>query len=302
MCGRLLADVGADVTCIDADNATPLATYLNHGKAAATRDDIANADLVVCEGAGTARMRQYMRRQMPRCDVDLTVRPAAGRRRTHPASDLTLMYSSGIARLLTGQVDDLRRSADPPGGRTIGLHRRARRRLCRHACGAAAQTGALIDVSIEEALATLAMTELASAGLHGRSRSRKRLTDGNGATVCILPARDGYTAISPREDRQWAAWLEAMGSPGWGQDPRFATKEDRVANWDALHALMSDWSRQHDKQWIADTAQAARVPSFPLRELPEHFASPQLAHRGFWRNWNGSLVPGSPFGVTCRTG
>ena len=137
-------------------------------------------------------------------------------------------------------------------------------------------SGAVIDVSIEEALATMAMAELAGAGLHGRSRSRRRVGDGNGATVCILPARDGYAAISPREDRQWAAWLVAMGSPDWGGDPRFASKADRVANWDALHALMSAWSRQHDKQWIADTAQAARVPSFPLRELPEQLHSPQL--------------------------
>ena len=70
----------------------------------------------------------------------------------------------------------------------------------------------------------MAMTELARAGLAGKSRSRKRVGDGNGATVCILPARDGYAAISPREDRQWAAWLAVMGSPDWGNDPRFATK------------------------------------------------------------------------------
>jgi crotonobetainyl-CoA:carnitine CoA-transferase CaiB-like acyl-CoA transferase len=112
-----------------------------------------------------------------------------------------------------------------------------------------------------------------------------------------LPARDGFTAISPREDRQWAAWLEAMGSPAWGTDPSFATKADRVANWDALHALMSEWSRQHNKQWIADTAQAARVPSFPLRELAEQLESPQLAHRGFWQTQGNAKVPGSPFGL-----
>ena len=47
-----------------------------------------------------------------------------------------------------------------------------------------------------------------------------------------------------------------MGSPEWGRDPRFATKPDRVANWDALHALMCGWSRQFDKQQIADMAQA----------------------------------------------
>jgi crotonobetainyl-CoA:carnitine CoA-transferase CaiB-like acyl-CoA transferase len=148
----------------------------------------------------------------------------------------------------------------------------------------------------------MAISELTGAALHGKSRPRKRVSDGNGATVCILPARDGYTAISPREDRQWAAWLVAMGSPEWGGDPRFATKADRIANWDALYTLMSDWSRRHDKQWIADAAQAARVPSFPLRELPEQFASAQLAHRGFWRTVGAFKVPGHPFGIKVTSG
>ena len=156
-------------------------------------------------------------------------------------------------------------------------------------------------MSIQEALATLAITELARAGTTGRSWSRKRVADGNGATVCILPAHDGFAAISPRDDHQWAAWLRVMGSPEWGRDPRFATKPDRAANWDALHALMSDWSRQYDKQQIADMAQEARVPSFPLREAAEQLASAQLAHRGFWREVEigGRAVkaPGSPFGT-----
>ena len=152
----------------------------------------------------------------------------------------------------------------------------------------------------------MAMTELARAGLGKPSRPRKRVGDGNGATVCILPARDGYAAISPREDRQWATWLKVMGSPGWGADPRFATKPDRVANFDALHALMSEWSRNHDKQWIADQAQEAHVPSFPLREPEEQLASPQLAHRRFYRPVEiaGKAVnaPSAPFGLTVTPG
>src|SRR6202011_6044609 len=87
----------------------------------------------------------------------------------------------------------------------------------------------------------------------------------------------------------------------WGDDPRFRTKPDRVANWDALHALMSEWSRHHPKQWIADAAQEAHVPSFPLREPAEQLASPQLAHRNFWRSLDiGSRrikAPGPPFGL-----
>jgi crotonobetainyl-CoA:carnitine CoA-transferase CaiB-like acyl-CoA transferase len=308
VCGRLLADVGADVMCIDPDTPSLLTTYLNHGKPVVAGDALATADLIVCEGRpAELRSRQRdadaLRRLNPTAAlVFISPFGQTGPRANEPASDLTLMYSSGIARLLTGQVDNLAEAPiRPVGEQSAFIGGLAAACAAMHAAQPH-MSGAVVDVSIEEALATMAMGELTSAGLHGRSRSRKRVTDGNGATVCILPARDGYTAISPREDRQWASWLVAMGSPDWGSDPRFATKANRVANWDALHALMSAWSREHDKQWIADTAQAARVPSFPLRELTEQLASPQLAHRGFWRamalDGHAVKAPGPPFGLS----
>src|SRR4029077_16851672 len=86
----------------------------------------------------------------------------------------------------------------------------------------------------------------------------------------------------------------------WGNDPRFATKADRVANWDALHALMSAWSRQYGKQCTADRPQPPHVPSFPLREPAEQLDSPQLEHREFWSRieLRGRTVkdPGPPYG------
>jgi crotonobetainyl-CoA:carnitine CoA-transferase CaiB-like acyl-CoA transferase len=207
--------------------------------------------------------------------------------------------------MLTGQVDDL---GEPPM-RPVG-HQSAFIGGLAAACAGmhAALLGnaAVVDVSIQEALATLAITELARAGQTGRSWSRKRVGDGNGATVCILPASDGYAAISPREDKQWTAWLEAMGSPAWGREQRFATKRDRVANWDALHALMAAWSRDKPKSWIAQTAQAAHVPSFPLREPAEHLLSAQLQHRNFFRSVPihdcNVQMPGPPFGLHLTAG
>ena len=47
VCGRLLADVGAHVTCIGPDTSTTLLSYLNHGKAIATPENLAAADLIV---------------------------------------------------------------------------------------------------------------------------------------------------------------------------------------------------------------------------------------------------------------
>ncbi len=314
VCGRMFADAGADVVVadtamLDEANSGPMNLFWNHGKRivgpGASDTELAAADLVVAEGAPAALKAQG--RDAARLAV---IAPKAalvlvspygqtGPQADDPATDLTLFYASGIARLLTGQVDDL---SEPP------IHAAAEQAAVIGGVAAACagmhavlsgERPTLVDVSIQEALATLAMTELTRAGQTGRSWRRQRLADGNGATVCILPAADGYVAISPREEKQWTVWLGVMGAPEWGAEPRFATKADRIANWDALHALMSEWSRQHPKQRIADQAQAAHVPSFPLGDLAEHLNSPQLAHRGFFKalDVDGRKVkaPGIPY-------
>ncbi len=310
VCGRLLADVGADVSCIDADKVAPLAAYLNHGKtmASATSDALAAAELIVVAGRpAELRARRHDADSLRAHNataalVFISPFGQTGPQADDPAADLTLCFASGIARMLTGQVDDLDEAPVRPVGEQSAFIGGVAAACAGMHAAMATTRGAAIDVSIHEALATLAMTELARAGLTGKSWSRKRLADGNGATVCILPASDGYVAISPRESHQWAAWLEVMGSPEWGRDARFAHKHDRVTNWDALHALMSVWSKQHGKQWIADAAQRAHVPGFPLREPAELLASPQLAHRGFYRavdvDGRSVTAPGPPFGLT----
>jgi crotonobetainyl-CoA:carnitine CoA-transferase CaiB-like acyl-CoA transferase len=308
VCGRLLSDVGAEVACIDADHSSLLARYLNRSKPVVAREALAFADMIICEGRPAELRASGCDAAALRAEnataalVFISPYGQTGPKADEPASDLTLIFSSGIARLLTGQVDDLAEAPIRPVGKQSAFIGGLAAACAGMHAVQPHMTGAVIDVSIEEALATMAIGELTSAGLHGRSRSRKRVSDGNGATVCILPASDGYTAISPREDRQWEAWLRVMGSPEWGHDPRFVTKPDRVANWDELYTLMSAWSRQHNKQWIADAAQAARVPSFPLRDLAEHLSSPQMAHRGFYSGieLDGRVVqaPGAPFGIS----
>ncbi|WP_428492610.1 CoA transferase [Rhodopila sp.] len=337
VCARLLADVGATITRIDPDTATPLALHLNRDPI--DDDASAAADLIVCQGSPatlrrTGRDIESLRRRNARAAIVL-ISPfgQTGPQAEQPATDLTLMFESGIARMLTGQLIDLNEPPMRPVGEQsafigglaaacAGMHAA----LGNPAQDETRDPGPVIDVSIHEALATLAITELTRAGQTGKSPpdksltdksppgksppgksppgkswSRQRVADGNGATVCILPASDGYTAISPREHHQWTAWLNVMGQPAWGSEPRFATRQDRVANWDTLYALMSDWSRNKPRQWIAATAQAAHVPSFALCEPAEHLASEQLRHRGFFHAATLSgqkvQVPGSPFGL-----
>jgi crotonobetainyl-CoA:carnitine CoA-transferase CaiB-like acyl-CoA transferase len=303
VCGRVLADVGAQVTCIDGRGDSVLLAHLNHGKAVAARNDLASAHMVVREGWSADRHDLAALRRFNASATIVTISPygETGPQANDPASDLTLFFASGIARLLTGQIDDLSEAPIRPVGEQSAFIAGLAAACAGMHASLGNQPGASIDVSIQEALATLAMTELARVGLGGRSWHRKRTSDGNGATVTILPARDGHVAISPREEKQWTSWLKAMGSPAWGADPRFATKPDRVKNWDALHALMSRWSERHDKRWIADTAQRAHVPSLPLCEIADHLDTPQMRHRGYYRQRDLAgtkiKVPSEPFGL-----
>ena len=82
-----------------------------------------------------------------------------------PATDLTLCFASGIARLLTGQVDDLDEAPIRPVGEQSAFIGGVAAACAGMHAALAATPGAVIDVSIQEALATLAMTELARAGL-----------------------------------------------------------------------------------------------------------------------------------------
>src|SRR4029077_2419141 len=107
----------------DPDHSTQLAEYLNRGKtiilgdAKPAREALTTADLIVCEGCPRdLRMRQYDAASLRRLNtkaalVFISPFGQTGPQADDPATDLTLFFSSGIARLLTGQVEDL---SEPP--------------------------------------------------------------------------------------------------------------------------------------------------------------------------------------------
>ena len=191
VCGRLLADVGAQVTCIDPDADATLLAYLNRGKAVAAgaterHAGLAAAHLIVREGppnawAASPHDLAGLRRINALATI-VTISPygESGPQANDPATDLTLFFASGIARQLTGQVDDL---SEPPirpvGEQSAFIGGLAAACAGMHA-SLGAQSGASIDISIHEALATLSMTELARASGLGRANLYKALSsEGN---------------------------------------------------------------------------------------------------------------------------
>ena len=49
VCGRMFADLGAAVVCVEPDLSTPLLAHLNAGNDVVSMDTLSRADLILCQ-------------------------------------------------------------------------------------------------------------------------------------------------------------------------------------------------------------------------------------------------------------
>jgi crotonobetainyl-CoA:carnitine CoA-transferase CaiB-like acyl-CoA transferase len=212
----------------------------------------------------------------------------------YQATNLIISNLAGHSREHPGPVDDL--AAQPPlqlaarqaefvaglAGATASVLALNRRRL--------SGEGSHVDVSGMEALALLPQTTLAEFSLTltakaslGRSpKGRHKDVAGRQSLLALLPCRDGYVGISPRQQDQWERCVEMMGSPDWATDPKFATRESRLAYWDELEPRLAAWTGTRNKEEVYRQAQGRHIPSFPLNTAADLFGSAQFQARGFF--------------------
>ena len=164
--------------------------------------------------------------------------------------------------------------------------------------------GCQLDLSLQEAIAAVNQSQFNAFERTGAVR-RQATTSPSNPVVPLLPCNDGWVAISPREEHQWTRWLEVIGSPAWGQEPRFADRRARAQHWTELYPLLAAWTAERSRLDIFERAQAARVACYPLGVPTDLFASPQLAARQFFVDADqtepGSLrCPGIPYQIEAR--
>ena len=94
----------------------------------------------------------------------------------------------------------------------------------------------------------------------------------------LYRAADGWVTIAAPRDRQWQDLCAAMGRPGLGDDPRFATNEARVAARVAVRAELEAWTATRTRAQITD-AIADRVPCGPVNTAETIFADPHARAR-----------------------
>jgi crotonobetainyl-CoA:carnitine CoA-transferase CaiB-like acyl-CoA transferase len=95
---------------------------------------------------------------------------------------------------------------------------------------------------------------------------------------CILRCKDGYIFVGAPEGRQWRQLLEVMGSPEWSKDPRFRNRTEMNNRYaDELDGYLESWLMHYTKAELLDIALEHRIPLAPVRGYDEVRRDPSLA-------------------------
>ena len=152
--------------------------------------------------------------------------------------------------------------------------------------------GALLEVSLLDALAEWMGYPLAYAGYSGAAPERTGTSHAAIAPYGSFRAGDGRDVVlAVQNEREWAAFCEhVLGDPALAADPRFAGNPQRVANREALHALIAAAIEGITAEELEARLERGRIAHARQRELHEVIEHPQLVERGRW------VEVGSPAG------
>ncbi|WP_169566044.1 CaiB/BaiF CoA transferase family protein [Sneathiella limimaris] len=94
---------------------------------------------------------------------------------------------------------------------------------------------------------------------------------------------DRMIGCLPYVDKQWKAFFTIAGQPELMDDPRFCNISARLANIDALYALLSDIivTRNAD-DWLRDLEEA-NIPAVPINTPTDLITDPHLVETGYWK-------------------
>jgi crotonobetainyl-CoA:carnitine CoA-transferase CaiB-like acyl-CoA transferase len=205
----------------------------------------------------------------------------SGRYTDYPAMDLTVQAMGGVMDV-TGvpenppvkagvQVADFLGGIHLAAGVLSALYQRER-----------TGEGQFVEVAMLDALYPTLMSSVAA---YYRRPDAPPRTGNRHSGLAVSPYNvyetdDGYVAIICVNERHWERLTELMDREDLQDDLRFATNEKRANNMDAIDELIEEWSREQERDELADSLLEAGIPCAPVKEHGEVIHDPHLAERG----------------------
>ena len=153
--------------------------------------------------------------------------------------------------------------------------------------------GFYVDYAVTEGAMSLLGTYMLDYQVNGRTTRRPGFPPGNRSVwPAVAPhntyrcsgkdrvGQDWWVFIACETQAQFESLCRLMGQPELCADPRFATNEARVANQDALDAIVGRWMRPRRRYDVMQRCQEAGIIAAVVQSAEDRVEhDPQLKHR-----------------------
>ncbi len=140
--------------------------------------------------------------------------------------------------------------------------------------------GQFVDVAMADCLVALVLDEpldcYPALGLPPRQGNRIMRF----SPFDTFPTADGDVTIGAATNAEWRALLTAIGRRDLEADPRFMSTGWRVANNDAVNAVVQRWTETRSTAEVLEAMRRHDVPASPIRGVDDLIAWRHLRERG----------------------
>lgn len=139
--------------------------------------------------------------------------------------------------------------------------------------------GQMVDTSLYEAGITHTYWQSAIALATGMAPGPMGSAHPLNAPYQAVETADGWITFSGANTRNWRRLAELLGLAELADDPRFAENAGRMANLDELMEILSaEFRKKPRAEWLAEL-EAAKIPAGPVLDVNEMHADPHTLAR-----------------------
>ncbi|MGA3085853.1 MAG: CoA transferase [Thermodesulfobacteriota bacterium] len=111
----------------------------------------------------------------------------------------------------------------------------------------------------------------------------------------ILPCKDGYVVAVTPEEHQWHSLVKLIGDPEWAKEDWCQNADTRAENAEKINELVIEWTMKHTKEEIFRQGQALSCPIAPVNTAEDIYHSEQFKARNFFVDVEHPAVGKMPF-------
>jgi crotonobetainyl-CoA:carnitine CoA-transferase CaiB-like acyl-CoA transferase len=214
--------------------------------------------------------------------TSITPHGRTGPRADVKGNELTLIHAGGLGNLMPTRSVDVDRAPVKMGGYPVGYHGGIAAALASLAAVIGTKRtgqGQLIDISLQEVILAMVSPTVASTRYHKTTYSR---VPDRPPPMGRMQAKDGYVILNAFDNHHFEALRNLMGNPEWLEGDKWLSLAYRSHHLTDVALDLDEWMLTQKKDEIHHKAAKMGIPIGPLYTAEEVINNPQYTAREYF--------------------